>query len=630
MMKKLLLLSACSLLSGIVNAQSLRLPALFTDHMVLQHSEAVRIWGWAAPGERITVDIDGFSVTSRAGDDGQWTLLFPSHHAGGPYRLTVGGRDGNITVDDVWFGDVWVASGQSNMEWKLGWKIDNWQAEIKDSDYPQIRYFEVEHDLAVAPRADLPGGKWLIAGPDTVAGFSAIAWFFAKHNHFDKKVPVGIIDSTWGGTPAEAWTPIERLLSVPGYEAAAREMLGEESGWEARFAENKRNETLKWELIESDQAYTGSDVHRSSHDDAGWPLVELPNHEPLHEIVWLRKTVTLPENLSRPSVYFGDINQVAKIFVNGTLIAEEGWQDTTKVLDIPEGVLKPGDNLIALRVVNTWDNKVTVGRPGELWLKAGGKTINLEGNWRSSNKVEPALPDVRHYEWKPGVLFNAMINPIAGYSLKGFIWYQGESNVDRAEDYHRLFESMITSWRTRWFQGNPPFLYVQLASYLQRKTTPSESDWAELREAQAKTLSLPKTGMAVTIDIGDADDIHPRNKQDVGKRLWLAAKAVAYGDDVVYSGPMFKNMGTQGNKLVLTFDHLGGGLMTKGEEPLGFEVAGADGVFYNADARISKNKILVQAKEVSSPVAVRYAWADNPPANLYNRSGLPAVPFRTR
>lgn len=629
MMKKFLFLPACMLINGIAGGQSLRLPALFADHMVLQRSEAVRIWGWAPPGERITVNIDDFSATSRADSDGNWVLLFPPRSAGGPYRLTVSTPDEKLVVNDVLFGDVWVASGQSNMEWKLSWKIDNWRAEIEDSRYPQIRYFDIENDLAATPRDDLPEGKWQVAGPETAAGFSAVAWFFAKHNHLDKNVPVGIIDSTWGGTPAEAWTPAEKLLSVPGYESVALEMLKGEAGWEKKFVENKRNEMLKWKLIESDKAYTELNVHQPSFDESGWPWVELPNREPLQGIVWLRKTVALENGLSKPVISFGDINQAAKIFINGTLVTEEDWHDKTKTVDLPEGMLRHGDNLIALRVINGWDNKITVGRRGEFWLKAGGQTIDLEGSWRYSNKVEPDLPVVAHYNWKPGVLFNAMINPITGYSLKGFIWYQGESNVDKARYYHRLFESMISSWRTRWFQGNLPFLYVQLASFLQRKETPSESGWAELREAQAKTLSLPKTGMAVTIDIGDAEDIHPRNKQDVGERLWLAAKAVAYGDDVVYSGPTFKHMETQDNKLVLTFDHAGDGLVSKGKKLLGFEVAGSSGVFYNADALIEENKIIAYAKEVNAPIAVRYAWADNSPANLYNRSGLPAVPFRT-
>lgn len=613
-------------------SQSLKLPQLFSDHMVLQREEPVRFWGWSAPGEEVRVDIDGFEVATKADANGKWVCLYPAHKAGGPFTVTVTASQENREFTDVWFGDVWVAGGQSNMEWKIGWKINDAEAEIQDSNYPQIRFFEVPNEMALSPQIDIDSGEWIIASPQNAAEFSAVAWFFAKHNHLEKGVPVGIIDSNWGGTPAESWASAKRLVEIEGYKVAAKEMLDPGIDWEKRMAENKEREALKWKLINDKDSFLQLGAHKAEYDDSDWETIHLPTKEPLSDFVWVRKTMTLksPKNAK---MYLGDIDQIARIFVNGTEVAEENWQDSTGVIDLSfaggTSVLQKGENVIAIRAINSWNNQVRIGRTGQMWLENNGQRLNLEGEWKYINTLEQKMPEVEFFHWRPGMLFNAMIHPIAGYTIAGTIWYQGESNSDKPQYYNELFEAMIQDWRMHWKQGSFPFLFVQLANFMERKNGPSESQWAELREAQAQTLELPNTGMATIIDIGEAYDIHPRNKQNVGKRLWLAARKVAYGEDVVYSGPVYESHEVKDGKVYVSFDHIAEGLAVKGEALKGFELAGKDGKFYTAEAQVDGEKVILSSGQVQEPVHIRYAWADNPAVSLYNKSGLPAVPFRT-
>jgi len=603
------------------------LPQVFGDHMVLQRDQNVRFWGWAAPNEQISVEVDGFAVTTKASPEGKWEVLYPSHVAGGPYTIAVKAST-RIELTDVWFGDVWVAGGQSNMEWKLGGKINNWEAEIADSDYPQIRFFDVPRELALSPHDNISGGEWRVAGPKTAADISAVGWFFAKSNHLEKGVPVGLIQSNWGGTPAEAWTSAERLLEVPGYEKTAAEMLDATIDWEALKKANDDREKLKWELIGDETSFMSLGAHLVEYDDSAWKTVSLPNKEPIMDFVWVRKHVNL-KSAKGVRLYMGEITQLCSVFMNGQLVSKESWQDSTGIVEISPDIARKGDNVIAIRASNSWDNRVWIGRSGEMWLEASGKKQSLEGEWKYSNTLEPAMPKVERFNWKPGVLYNGMIQPIAGYGIRGAIWYQGESNADKPHLYNELFEAMIEDWRIRWRQGNFPFLFVQLANFMERKDLPQESQWAELREAQTQALQLPNTGMATIIDIGEANDIHPRNKQDVGRRLWAAARKVVFNEEVVFSGPSFSSQEIQGDRIILSFDQVGSGLMTTSGDPVGFAIAGADKQFVWAEAKIEGDQVVVWNDQIANPEYVRYAWADNPACNLYNKEGLPAVPFRT-
>jgi sialate O-acetylesterase len=611
-------------------ASTLRLARLFSDHMVLQRDQPVRVWGWAAPGDRVTVGIGEHVVPTAAGADGRWEVLLPPFEAGGPRALTVESGT-RLTVSDVRFGDVWVASGQSNMEWKLSSGVVDGTREIAEADYPDIRFFDVPNVVSPEPRARLEDGEWRICTPESAPDMSAVAYFFARHLHLEKGVPVGIVDATWGGTPAEAWTSAEMLLTLPDYRDRVTEILESDRDWEQELRENEARGEARQELIRDFEKAQSYGVQRREYDDTSWETVRLPNEDPLSDVVWLRRTFALETVASSGyELRLGAFGNVDAVFVNGAEVHHQTGNEQTREVSVPAGTLRKGDNVIAVRALNGWNNQVRVGQPGPMDLRSGDAVIDLEGQWRYRNTVEPPMPEYVRYSHTPTFLYNAMIAPIAGYTLKGAIWYQGESNAGRAFAYRTLFPTMIQDWRVRWREGSWPFLFVQLANWRARKPQPAASDWAELREAQLMTLALPDTGMAVTIDIGEADDIHPRNKQDVGERLALAARRIAYGEDLVYSGPLYRSMEVHGREAFLSFDHVGSGLATGGGGELtGFAVAGEDRQFAWAEARIEGDRVIVSSDLVPSPVAVRYAWADNPECSLINREGLPASPFRT-
>lgn len=609
-------------------AQELSLPKIFSNHMVLQRNTDVRVWGTSRSNSVVTIMLGDESVTTEANDDGKWEAYLPKQKAGGPHTLIVDSRE-TITFNDVYFGDVWIAGGQSNMEWQIGDNIDNMDTELEDADFPEIRFFKVAHNVSSVPLEDLKHDtEWKVANKENARNFSAVAWFFAKHSHLEKGVPVGIIDDNWGGTPAEAWTPAARLLSVDGYAESASEMLQPDTNWDNIFRKNDSLNTIKYERVQDVTNFLEYGVHKTEFNDFNWIEVELPNSEPLYDFVWLRKKFNLT-NTSGAQLSFGWPGKFTVVFINGQQVYRKGWDDP-KIVRIPPGVLISGENVITIRTVEDWDNRSFVGREGELWIETSGERLSLEGAWKFSNTVEPPMPEVVRYEHKPGILFNAMINPIAGYSIAGAIWYQGESNVERYHYYNELFETMIEEWRLSWNQGSFPFLFVQLANFQQKQDDPYDSWWARLREAQTQTLSLTNTGMATIIDIGDANDIHPRNKQDVGYRLWQSAKHVAFNEDNVYSGPMYRGHVVDGNKIIISFNHIGKGLQNKSFDPIsGFSIAGTDSIFHWASARINGDQIIVESDRVENPIAVRYAWEDNPDAFMYNKNGLPMVPFRT-
>ncbi|MEQ8681093.1 MAG: sialate O-acetylesterase, partial [Cyclobacteriaceae bacterium] len=498
--------------------------------------------------------------------------------------------------------------------------------EVADSDYPQIRFFTVPNVIAFSPKEDIDGGSWLLATPQNSPDFSAVAWFFAKHNHLEKDVPVGIIESNWGGTPAESWTSSERLLELNAYRDETKKVLEPGIDWKSKLEENERNNRERNRIFNSKE-FLNTGVQKSNFDDSSWEIVQLPNPKDFDDVVWLRKQFDWKGSKKDARLSLGRLTINQTVFINGKQI--EGSLHG-RVVEIPRGMLKKKNNLISVRLINTWNNIVTIGMDRELWIEDNDQKLGLAGDWKFSNTLEPSIPEYIRYSQYPTVLFNGMINPIVGYTVQGAIWYQGESNAGRHEDYHQLFSTMITDWRVRWQQGDFPFLFVQLANYMARLDEPSDSDWARLRDAQTRTLQLENTGMAVAIDIGNEVDIHPRNKQDVGERLWIAAKKVAFDEDVVYSGPVYQAHTINDSEVIVTFDQVGTGLKAAGPQLTGFAIAGNDQVFYWAKGEIKgKNIITLTSDAVDSPIHVRYAWANNPACNLYNEEGLPAVPFRT-
>ncbi len=631
-----------SLVISVTAFGQVRFPKLISDGMVLQRDAELRIWGWAAEGEKISIHFIDSTYSTTADNKGDWNIVLPKLSAGGPYEMNVNASN-SITIRDIMIGEVWVCSGQSNMELNMKRVSPLYGNEIATSENPYIRYFEVpdKYDFN-SPQKDLPSGRWEKANPENVLNFSAVSYFFGKEVYEKYKVPVGLINSALGGSPAESWISEEGLKEFPEYYNEAQRF---KDGSLIRQIQNEdRSRISEWygRLRRNDEGYKnpGKPWYSPKYRSSGWSTMKIPGYWAdsklgfVNGVVWFRKEINVPPSMVGKQVQLnlGRIVDADSVFVNGIFIGTTSYQYPPRRYVILPGILKKGKNIIAIRVINSMGRGGFVeDKPYE--LVAGDERIDLKGDWQYQlgAKMEP-LRGETFIRWKPLGLYNAMIAPLVDYSIKGVIWYQGESNANRPIEYRELFPALIKDWRKNWNQGEFPFLFVQLPNFMEAKPEPTESNWALLREAQLKTLSVPNTAMAVAIDIGEWNDIHPLNKKDIGKRLFLAAKKVAYGDDTVnYSGPIYKSMEIDGNKIILTFENIDGGLIAKGSEKLnGFAIAGADKHFVWAQAKIENDKIIVYNDEISNPVAVRYAWADNPTgANLYNKGGLPASPFRT-
>lgn len=603
-------------------------PRLISEGMVLQRDQTIQIWGKGIPNEKVRVSLAGAVGSTKVLEDSTWTVQLPPMPAGGPYELEVNVQK----ISDVFIGDVWVAGGQSNMEWALKAGVIGREEEFANAEFPQIRFFKVPQDYSAQEKDDVSGGSWKMANQDNLPDFSAVAWFFAKKNHLEKNVPVGIIESNWGGTPAEGWTEASILANIKdrSYTEESKEIIENQAKWKEILTENEKRKEMRDLLVRRPDSLMAGEVASLSYPEPGWKSVSLPESNPLEHIAWVRKKFNLSSK-APVSLTFLSVEQMAFIYLNGVQIHYKDWGAPMPVIELPEELIKVGQNVLTVRAINTWDNRPVIGSAGHMYLTQSGKKINLEGTWAYSNDVvEPQLPKVEYLNWKPGFMFNAMIAPLTNYSVKGVIWYQGESNAGRPEEYRELFGTMITNWRTRWGQEEMPFLFVQLANYMERKEVQPDSNWALLREAQTKTLELPKTGMATIIDIGDAEDIHPRNKKDVGERLWLQAKNVAFGEEILASGPVFIEIKREGNQLILTFGEVGEGLkLSSGDSVAGFVLEDAEGQFEVAKGIISGlDQVTLTIPEGLTPVEIRYAWADNPEVNLTNSINLPAVPFR--
>ncbi|MBD2723103.1 sialate O-acetylesterase [Hymenobacter armeniacus] len=637
-----LLLFISAWLGASVAQATVRLPRLISDGMVLQRGQPLKVWGWGAPGEAVAVTFQGKTLAATTGPDGKWTINLGTFKAGGPYTLSVKGTN-ELTIKDVLVGDVWFASGQSNMEFPMRNLKEKYATEIAQSTNPKIRQFLVtkKHSFT-GPLDDVASDGWKNANPENVLAFTAVGYFFAKDLYDKYKVPVGLIHSSWGGTPAEAWISPESLKPFEGY-AKAYAKVQDPANVKAMLDKNK--------VVSEDwyRAAKAGDQGRQLNAPAwfqapgpedAWKPITVPGYweqqgvKEVDGIVWYKKEVEVPATAAgQPAeLILGYISNQDSTYFNGQFV---GWmydRYNLRKYKVPANLVKPGKNVITVRVINTEENGGFIpDKPYQLQL--AGATIDLKGEWKY--RIGVATPPMGYrvnLAYQPAGLYNGMVAPVTNYAIKGVIWYQGESNARKAYEYQKLFPALITDWRARWQQGDFPFLYVQLANYLPAKDQPGESTWAELREAQTMTLALPATGMATIHDIGEWNDIHPLNKKDVGARLALAAEHVAYQDKkVVYSGPVYQRLQVEGGKAVLSFANTGGGLMVKkGDKPLAFAIAGADKKFVWADAKIEGDKVVVWSKDVPQPVAVRYAWADNPDqANLYNKQGLPAISFRT-
>ena len=634
-----------------------RVPALIGDHMVVERGQPVKLWGTAAPGEVVRAALAGQRGETKADAAGRWKLALPALPAGGPYVLTIDASN-KLAFSDVWSGEVWLASGQSNMELPLSRSAGAQEAAAGGCS--GLRLFTVATTTAAAPKSDVDGA-WKGCDAETAAAFSAVAFHFGRDLHRSLGVPVGLIHASWGGTPAEAWTPREALLAEP----ALRPMIDaydEAANDPARQAEARR-QLADWEAhnFQQDAGNKGEAKGYARPDlpAKGWAKMDLPRvwedaGLAIDGAVWFRREIDIPAAWAGAdlALSLGPLDDFDVTYWNGERVGATG-ADTPQYWSVPRHYTVParlaraGRNVIAVRVFDHYGNggfsgaaaQLTVG-PAKSDAKGGAAPLLLAGAWlyKIEKGLKPIVADFGKRPRVPGpddfnspsVIWNGMIAPLVPYPLAGVIWYQGESNASRAAQYRTLFPTLIRSWRAAHASPALPFLFVQLPGFESSPAPLGQGEWAELREAQAAALQLPETGMAVTIDIGEAHDIHPKNKREVGRRLALQALALVYKKDVIATGPMYRAAKRQGAAIRVRFTSVAGGLVTTdGAPPRGFLIAGADRIWHPADARIDGDFVVLTSPEVSEPLAIRYAWGNDPPNNLRSQADLPAAPFRS-
>ena len=611
---------------------------VFGANMVLQRDEPVKVWGTADKNETVTVAINGQSVKTKTNRNGKWSVMLKPMPAGGPHTLTVAGRGNKMAFDGVLVGEVWLCSGQSNMDWQVK-SCNDAAKEIAAADYPMIRCFAMEKNMSAVPLESF-SGSWTVCSPETAGDFTAVGYFFARELWNELEVPIGMINAAWGGTDIETWTSADSYEALPAsvrrnYSPETLSLLSRMSGPEGVEQRKKYDADFA-----ADPALAGK-WYENPGDPATWQTIKVPQEWSATSLagddghVWFRREFMLPESADgmRGIISLGPIDDLDITWVNGVEAGRSDRHDIQREYILDQGVLRGGTNTVTVRVTDTGGGGGMYGNPDELWISTGGTQYPLAGEWTYKPSVITTAYGIvqRNPNIHNSLLYNAMINPIKELRIRGAIWYQGENNAYDAYAYRILFPNMINDWRACWGYEFP-FYWVQLANFMAEAPVPRESSWAELREAQTMTLALPQTGQAVIIDVGDPADIHPGNKQDVGRRLALNALAKDYGHtDIVWSGPTYMSYSVDGNRVTVTFDTCGSGLVVLNKYGYieGFAVAGADRVFHLGKAWLEDGKVVVCSDMVAEPVAVRYAWSDNPQANLFNKEGLPAAPFRT-
>lgn len=614
------------------------LPRIFGDHMVLQREVYIPIWGTSTREAQVTLRLNSVEVKGTSDSKGKWNLRLPRMKSGGPYRLVVFEDlhpDDSVVVNDIWLGDVWLASGQSNMEMKVK-EARNAKIEISRASHPKIRFFNVPHCKSITPQEDVQGGEWRICDSSSVKEVSAVAYYFARQINKEIDVPIGILQSTWGGTPVEAWTSKEALLSNT---ITRQKAIDNDTVKLSHYVKDSLDLIRFWNIVYHPQSSKEKSIPSIEFDDSLWQTIQMPStlktsSSPIYEgIVWLRKTVDIPADFSNQKVELnlGMPEMNYTLYVNGVEICKTVWNAApTHSYTIPSKLLCKGKNTIVLRMAYLWGGGGFNPPATNFYISDGKTKIVLAGEWRYQYDLEPPLPKIYNYHYYPSFLFNGMIHPLLPYGLKGILWYQGEANDTAAYHYQQLFPLMINDWRIRWQQGYLPFYYVQLPNYKKRVPFPIESEWAEMREAQAMAEHLPNTGMVCAIDLGEANDIHPKNKQSVGYRLANIALSQLYGKSGITASPHCQKIKFEGNKVRVTFTHVDNGLTTNDRQPpREFTLAGIDRQFYRATAQVEGNEVVISCEKVPLPIALRYAWSDNPDVNLVNTEGFPVIPFRS-
>ena len=612
---------------------------IFGDNMVLQRGKPNTIWGWSKPGQIVHVEIAGRTAKTVTGAQGRWQLQIEPPAPGGPYTIKVVGPQ-TVTFHEVLVGDVWLCGGQSNMEFGLP-RARNGAEEIKSANHPNIRLYIVSQHVSYS-RTEVPQGSWKICSPQTVAGgggFSAVAYFFGQRIQKETNVPIGLIQDCVGGSPAEAWTSTAGLHQLKGFEP----QLAEIQRLKRKGGTAYGNFIMHW-YDDFDIGLKGKGWAAIEFDDSAWNNVQIPGGfrelgvADSPSVCWFRKTILLPDPLppGRATIYLGVIEKMDTAYINGNWVGASAWVENPRVYQVKEDILKPGKNLVTVRVFKTKPQGGFATNTEGLRLALGdGTVVPLAGEWKGAVSVDARPPHplplgFENWPTMPSVLFQGMIEPVAPLAITGAIWYQGEANAERAYQYRTLLPAMIADWRRLFGQGDFPFYIVSLPAFMRHNDKPVEDAWAELREAQFRTArDVPNSGLAITIDTGEADNIHPSDKKLVGERLALVALAKHYRKAIPYQGPTLKSVEHLPGGLRLRFDHVDGGLVVKGGKPEEFSIAGKDHKWHWAEARIDGDAIVLSSPMVSEPEAARYAWQSFPKATLYNGAGLPAVPFRT-
>nr|WP_077923006.1 sialate O-acetylesterase [Spirosoma sp. 209] len=627
------------LLSSVPGLAQVRLARLFSDHVVLQRGQPLPVWGWAKPAEAVTVTMAGQTQKAKAGPDGKWRVTFSPLQAGGPHTLSVTAKSGKAAASDVLIGEVWICSGQSNMEWPVR-QANNYAAEKKMANFPQIRHFRVEHELALTPQADLTSGAWKIASAETVGDFTAIGFFFARELNQSLQVPIGLLHSSWGGSQVEGWISKESMLTSDELRSYAQHLP---TSW--READSLVDVKLRTQLLGTAKKPTSADEQKyltPDYDFSRWRKTDALGQWEWKDMRgfkgqgYMTRAVDITDDMAatETTLALAENDSPVEVFINGKSVAR-GVVTGVRKITLPANTWRAGTNRILVKLGNmvdpAWYGPGLKGSATDLYVDGAGQRIGLSRDWQ----IMPAFAEP--YEYKRfmnnvGVsIYNAMIAPLLPFAARGVLWYQGETNAGRAYQYRQTFPLLIRDWRQK-FNQNLSFYFVQLSSYGANQSSNQGSNWAELREAQTMTLSLPKTGMAVTTDVGNPNDIHPTNKQDVGHRLAVLALRNDYGQAAPAGSPLYDAVTFADGKATVTFKQAEKGLLVKDKYGYlkGFEIAGDDKKFYYAQAHIQGNTVVVSHPAVPKPVSVRYGWADAPEeANLFSADGFPVSPFRT-
>ncbi|WP_258103287.1 sialate O-acetylesterase [Marinoscillum sp. MHG1-6] len=613
-----------------------RLPGVFSDHMILQRDQPINIWGWGEAGHEIEVTVDGVLASSTVEETGRWSVELPAHQAGGPYNVSIVDGNNETLLKDVMYGDIWFCSGQSNMGWKLS-NATGAKEEMAKPDQPMIRLLTVRRTMSAQPQDDVKTEGWEICSSSSMKDFTAVGYFFGQYLQENLGVPIGLINSSWGGTNVQSWMGEAAIKPFDQYEEKLTEMEGMDADQMNREGKDAYYSWL--DDMEAQDAGSKEEWFKTSYDKSAWDLIHIPTYwkdvpiNPRTGIVWVTRKFELGEEelAGDLQLSIGRVDDEDITFINGQKVGESTTKDLERLYKISPDVLVAGENEITIRV----KNKKTIGgfRSGadKLYIKSGKAKTSLAGDWKyclGTPADFPEPPYRLHPNDYPTLLYNGMVSPVIPMSIKGVIWYQGESNVKEADIYDDMFKGMIAQWREAWNNDDMPFLFVQLANYGYPSSKKGEY-YAQLRNAQLAALELDNVGMAVAIDIGESDNIHPANKKDVGVRLGLSAMKIAYDKDVVNSGPMIKSFKNKKGTMTISFDHCEGLHTSDGmKKVLGFELAEIDGEFKPVTGEVEGNKVILNTEGMSGPLKLRYAWANDPmPLNLVNGADLPAVPF---